>query len=166
MQGELKRIQRSTGTTFLYVTHDQEEALTMSDRIVVLQNGRVAQIGSPESIFLKPENAVVARFFRGSNVLDADCLSLGEMSIRIKFLGFEFEVPRGTFRGSVGPVQVSLRSEALRIGSTADADCLALLATVADWTFRGTSADWRLTLSNGGALLATTPRRRLTHRTP
>jgi ABC-type Fe3+/spermidine/putrescine transport system ATPase subunit len=158
MQSELKRIQRSTNTTFLYVTHDQEEALTMSNRIVVLHNGRIEQVGSPESIFLRPESAFVARFFRGSNVFEAECIALDDRSARVKVLGLEFDVPRGAFQGAVGLNQASIRSEAIRIGSALEESCLTMPATVADWTFRGIHADWRLTLLGGETVVATTPR--------
>ncbi len=78
MQIELKRIQVSTGITFVYVTHDQEEALTMSDRVVVMQNGRILQIGTPQDIYNEPSNAFVADFIGESNILPGimrrDCL--------------------------------------------------------------------------------------------
>ena len=70
MQNELKRIQRETGITFIYVTHDQEEALSMSDTVVVMANGQIQQIGSPEDIYNEPENAFVADFIGESNILD------------------------------------------------------------------------------------------------
>ena len=71
MQGELTKIQEATGTTFVYVTHDQEEALTMSDRIAVLNRGRCVQVDAPERIFRLPRTRFVAGFFRGCNVLEA-----------------------------------------------------------------------------------------------
>lgn len=70
MQVELKRIQRQVGITFIYVTHDQEEALTMSDTIVVMNNGRIQQIGSPIDIYNEPKNKFVAQFIGESNILD------------------------------------------------------------------------------------------------
>ena len=70
MQNELKRIQQATGITFIYVTHDQEEALSMSDTIVVMDNGRIQQIGKPEDIYNEPKNAFVADFIGESNILD------------------------------------------------------------------------------------------------
>ena len=69
MQIELKRIQETTETTFLYVTHDQEEALTMSDRIVVINRGKSVQCDAPEALFRRPRTRFVAEFFRGCNVL-------------------------------------------------------------------------------------------------
>ena len=70
MQNELKRIQQSLGITFIYVTHDQEEALAMSDTVVVMDAGRIQQIGTPEDIYNEPKNAFVADFIGESNILD------------------------------------------------------------------------------------------------
>ncbi len=70
MQKELRRIQRQLGITFVFVTHDQEEALTMSDRVVVMNKGRIQQIGTPQDIYNEPENAFVADFIGESNILD------------------------------------------------------------------------------------------------
>jgi spermidine/putrescine transport system ATP-binding protein len=71
MQYELKEIQRHAGITFIYVTHDQEEALTMSDKIVVMNNGDIQQIGTPVEIYNEPENKFVATFIGESNIIDA-----------------------------------------------------------------------------------------------
>ncbi len=81
MQNELKRIQRETGITFIYVTHDQEEALSMSDTVVVMANGQIQQIGSPEDIYNEPENAFVADFIGESNILDGVMLE----DFKVKF---------------------------------------------------------------------------------
>ena len=70
MQIELKRIQQQVGITFIYVTHDQEEALTMSDTIVVMDKGSIQQIGTPEDIYNEPKNAFVADFIGESNIID------------------------------------------------------------------------------------------------
>ena len=70
MQNELKRIQQQMGITFIYVTHDQEEALTMSDTVVVMDKGRIQQIGTPEDIYNEPKNAFVADFIGESNILN------------------------------------------------------------------------------------------------
>ena len=73
MQFELKRIQKSTGTTFVYVTHDQEEALTMSDRIAVMDGGRVQQLADPRTLYERPETSFVADFIGTSNALELAC---------------------------------------------------------------------------------------------
>ena len=72
MQSELKRIQAEVGITFLYVTHDQEEALTMSDRIAIFNHGRIVQIGTPGAIYERPVNEFVAGFVGTSNILERD----------------------------------------------------------------------------------------------
>lgn len=70
MQKELKKIQQQLGITFIFVTHDQEEALTMSDRVVVMDNGKIQQVGTPQDIYNEPQNAFVADFIGESNILD------------------------------------------------------------------------------------------------
>ena len=110
MQIELKRIQQRTGITFIYVTHDQEEALTMSDRIVVMNHGVIQQVGSPTDIYNEPENAFVADFIRESNIIDGVMLE----DRRVSFCGREFEcVDRGF--GTNTPVDVVIRPEDLRL---------------------------------------------------
>ena len=87
MQVELKNIQTKTGITFIYVTHDQEEALSMSDTIVVMANGKIQQIGTPTDIYNEPKNAFVADFIGESNILDG--IMLKDFSVR--FAGHTFE---------------------------------------------------------------------------
>lgn len=106
MQIELKRIQTQLGITFVYVTHDQEEALTMSDRIVVMNNGLIQQLGSPVDIYNEPLNAFVADFIGESNILN------GTM-IKDKLVSFEdreFVCVDGGF-GENAPVQIVVRPE-------------------------------------------------------
>ena len=74
MQYELKRIQQEVGITFIFVTHDQEEALTMSDKIVVMKNGEIQQVGSPQDIYNEPANRFVANFIGESNILSGTML--------------------------------------------------------------------------------------------
>ncbi len=87
MQNELKKIQKATGITFIYVTHDQEEALSMSDTVVVMANGRIQQIGSPTDIYNEPENAFVADFIGESNIVDGVMLA----DYKVRFSGQTFE---------------------------------------------------------------------------
>ncbi len=87
MQKELRRIQRQLGITFIFVTHDQEEALTMSDRVVVMNRGKIQQIGTPQDIYNEPENAFVADFIGESNILDG--VMRGDFSA--EFSGHLFE---------------------------------------------------------------------------
>ena len=87
MQKELRRIQRQLGITFVFVTHDQEEALTMSDRVVVMDNGKIQQIGTPIDIYNEPKNAFVADFIGESNIVDGVMLR----DYFVEFSGHQFE---------------------------------------------------------------------------
>ncbi len=87
MQRELKRLQQQLGITFIYVTHDQEEALTMSDTVVVMNRGEIQQIGTPADIYNEPGNAFVASFIGESNIIDGTMLK----DRLFKFLGTDFD---------------------------------------------------------------------------
>ena len=106
MQLELKEIQKSTQKTFIYVTHDQEEALTMSDRVVVMNNGVIEQIGTPEDIYNEPVNAFVADFIGEANILNGTMID----DCRIRILGRELECVDKGF-GKNTPVDVVIRPE-------------------------------------------------------
>lgn len=113
MQKELKNIQRETGITFIYVTHDQEEALTMSDTIVVMANGKIQQIGSSTDIYNEPENAFVADFIGESNILDGTMLE----DFKVKFSGHTFDCVDKGFEPKE-PVDVVVRPEDVDIVPT------------------------------------------------
>jgi len=87
MQKELKKIQEQLGITFVFVTHDQEEALTMSDRVVVMDGGRIQQVGTPKDIYNEPENAFVADFIGESNIVDGKMIK----DFYVEFSGYKFE---------------------------------------------------------------------------
>ena len=87
MQKELKKIQQQLGITFIFVTHDQEEALTMSDRVIVMDSGKIQQIGTPQDIYNEPENAFVADFIGESNILDGKMLK----DYYVEFSGNKFD---------------------------------------------------------------------------
>jgi len=106
MQQELKKIQKNTGITFIFVTHDQEEALSMSDTIVVMSEGKIQQIGSPTDIYNEPVNAFVADFIGESNIVDGVMLS----DYRVEFAGQEFQCLDAGF-DSNEPVDVVIRPE-------------------------------------------------------
>ena len=106
MQQELKKIQKATGITFVFVTHDQEEALTMSDTIVVMSQGRIQQIGSPTDIYNEPKNAFVADFIGESNILDGVMLE----DLKVRFSGHTFRCVDKGFAARE-PVDVVVRPE-------------------------------------------------------
>ena len=129
MQDELKLIQQKTDTTFIYVTHDQEEALTMSDTIVVMNNGSIEQIGSPADIYNEPVNAFVADFIGDANILNATMLG----DCRVKLLGVELECVDKGF-GVNTPVDVVIRPEDIEVVPPEDAK---LVGEVVDVVFKG-----------------------------
>ena len=110
MQLELKRLQREMNITFVYVTHDQEEALTMSDTVVVMNKGNIQQIGSPQDIYNEPCNAFVARFIGDSNIVDG----IMEKDFLVSFAGHEFTCVDRGFKPRE-PVQVVIRPEDVAI---------------------------------------------------
>ena len=111
LQVELKALQEEIGITFVYVTHDQEEALTMSDRIAVMSDGRVEQTGSPREIYEAPETAYVADFLGVSNLMDACC----EGSGRVALGEFELQASEGSIDAR-GEVKLTIRPERIRLG--------------------------------------------------
>ena len=129
MQLELKEIQQKTQKTFIYVTHDQEEALTMSDRVVVMNNGVIEQIGTPEDIYNEPVNAFVADFIGEANILNGTMID----DCRVKILGKELECVDKGF-GKNTPVDVVIRPEDIEITSPEEGQ---LKGTVVNSTFKG-----------------------------
>lgn len=152
MQGELKRIHRETGTAFVYVTHDQEEALTMSDRIAVLHKGKLEQCDAPEIVFRKPRTRFVAGFFRGCNVLEVAAEPVGQGRVKLSIGDRKITVPGSSTNN---PVHIALRAENIRVGTTAQSCQIRLAATRLDTTYRGTNLDHILELQNGQRLIAT-----------
>ena len=110
MQTELKKIQQKLGITFIYVTHDQEEALTMSDTIVVLKDGIVQQMGSPIDIYNEPQNAFVADFIGESNIIDG----IMKKDFLLNFSGRDFDCVDKGFEENL-PVDVVIRPEDIKI---------------------------------------------------
>lgn len=129
MQWELKQIQQKTNTTFIYVTHDQEEALTMSDTIVVMNNGIVEQIGSPTDIYNEPVNAFVADFIGEANIINGTMID----DCRVKVLGVELECVDKGF-GQNTPVDIVIRPEDIKLVKPEDAP---LVGEVTDVVFKG-----------------------------
>ena len=133
MQNELKRIQQQMGITFIYVTHDQEEALTMSDTVVVMDKGRIQQIGTPEDIYNEPKNAFVADFIGESNILNGTMVRDNV----VKMYGKEFPCVDGGFAPNE-PVDVVIRPEDIDIVPVEQGQ---LVGTVTNVTFKGMQYD-------------------------
>ena len=133
MQNELKRIQQTMGITFIYVTHDQEEALAMSDTVVVMDGGRIQQIGTPEDIYNEPKNAFVADFIGESNIIDGimradEVVEIFNRKFRCLDKGFDKDEP----------VDVVIRPEDVDI---VPEDQGQLKGTVTSVTFKGVHYD-------------------------
>jgi spermidine/putrescine transport system ATP-binding protein len=129
MQTELKAIQQRLEITFIYVTHDQEEALTMSDTVVVMNKGDIQQIGSPVDIYNEPINAFVADFIGESNILDG----IMKKDLLVEIFGSEFECVDSGF-GENTPVDVVIRPEDIKL---IDAEKAKITGIVESVTFKG-----------------------------
>lgn len=157
MQGELKRIQRRTGTTFIYVTHDQEEALAMSDRIAVLNHGKVVQLAAPEEIFRRPATRFVAEFFRGCNVLTAEAAASPENGATFVLAGTPLDIDVSSREPAPQSVGLAVRAENLVVGTAAESCAIRLQAQVLETTYRGSNTDYALRLADGQRLTASSP---------
>ena len=145
MQIELKRLQQETELTFIFVTHDQEEALTMSDRIAVMSGGNIEQIATPRQLYDRPATSFVAGFIGESNLLDGHCTA-GKLVVP--------QTPHGiAVDHADGPVTVMVRPEHVVLGPV-DEQALNLDATVERLVYFGTDTHVHLTLSDGSAMVA------------
>jgi spermidine/putrescine transport system ATP-binding protein len=156
MQIELKRIQREVGITFIYVTHDQEEALTMSDRIAVMNEGRVEQIGTPEEIYHSPTSVFVANFIGVANLLPATVLqSNGRESVVVVAGDRVFPVVAGAWILPPGSrATVMVRPERLRLSEAAPADCASVPLTLQHAIFQGPVVRCTLQAADGTDVVA------------
>ena len=156
MQLELKRIQREVGITFIFVTHDQGEALSMSDRIAVMSQGHVEQIGTPEEIYGQPSSVFVAGFIGTANLLPAKVASVDGDDVSCALTsGPNLTLPRADCDVSPGgAVTVMLRPERLRLAALepSGADCLR--ARVVHSIFQGPAVRAQLVVADGTELVA------------
>jgi spermidine/putrescine transport system ATP-binding protein len=156
MQLELKRIQTEVGITFIYVTHDQEEAMTMSDRIAVMRAGHIEQLGRPEELYERPTTAFVAGFLGVSNLLEGEVAGQdgGLVTVRLKD-GTLLRAPADGSAAS-GPVRVGVRPEKLRVDAREDGAATnglnALSGTVLDASYIGVSTQYLVQTNEGHRL--------------
>jgi spermidine/putrescine transport system ATP-binding protein len=158
MQLELKRLNREVGATFIYVTHDQEEALTMSDRIAVMNEGKILQIGPPAEIYERPRNRFVADFIGQTNFIEGRVMQIRDGLAEVEVAS------SGTVRGQVtsdvpsGEVAIAVRPEKIALasdfpGSQAPAGWNALSGRVDDLIYLGTHTQHVVRLPNGAAVV-------------
>jgi spermidine/putrescine transport system ATP-binding protein len=152
MQIELKRLQRETGVTFIFVTHDQEEALTMSDRIGVMSNGLLQQVGTPKEIYNHPANRFVADFIGETKFLAAGVGdTAGEYTAVTLDCGYRHRVPASRQLKPGDSVIAAIRPESLVLTDSGAEDSIA--ATVTDAIYFGTDTHCHVELDNREALV-------------
>jgi spermidine/putrescine transport system ATP-binding protein len=151
---ELKALQERVGITFLYVTHDQEEALTMSDRLAVMNSGRIVQIGAPQEVYEEPRDTYVADFLGVSNLMEVDVVDRGPGSrCQIRIGEAALVAERGEVDG-LGPAHVVIRPERVRIEPYASAGGNRVPAMVERLVFLGAATQVMLRLGAGVPLQA------------
>jgi spermidine/putrescine transport system ATP-binding protein len=161
LQVELKRIQQEVGITFVYVTHDQEEALTMSDRIAVMSGGRVEQLGTPEELYERPATRFVADFIGTTNLLSGRVEALEGDTTLVRLDSGDCCRVAGTPFRTGGPIDLSVRPEAIRIanrnGRVHDQPD-SLEATVEQVAYLGSAVQYRVRTSGGLAISVLSPK--------
>jgi spermidine/putrescine transport system ATP-binding protein len=152
MRLELKRLQAETGITFVFVTHDQDEALTMSDRIAVMNHGEIRQIGGPRDIYDHPAERFVADFIGDTNLLPAELLSTEGESARIRLpSGVETQARAATGgQKAGGDVTIAVRPEHARLNGTEGA---LLPGTLGNVVYFGTDTHYHVDLDSGGSFV-------------
>jgi spermidine/putrescine transport system ATP-binding protein len=158
MQIELKALQQRVGTTFIYVTHDQGEAITMSDRIAVIKDGRIEQLATSETIYSRPATKFVAQFIGDTNLLDGRFLGADSDSSIVEVQGLKIRVSASdALAGAL--TTISLRPEKIRFVNPGFAGSIdnTFEGTVASATFMGSIIRYKVVLGNDLKLLVETP---------
>lgn len=158
MQIELKQLQRTLGITFIFVTHDQEEALSMSDRVVVMHEGRIEQIGTPREVYEEPQNLTVAKFIGEANLFDAEVIAVGEnKQLTISMLGNQRMTKSKKQFNPGDSVVVLIRPEDVKVwGQQEVKDTSGMLAgSVEEVIYKGTTVDLIVRLQNNATVAAT-----------
>lgn len=150
MQIELKEIQEELGTTFIYVTHDQEEALSMSDRLAVMDGGSVVQIGTPSEVYETPRTPFIARFFRGSNIYAGEVTTTDGETTVIDALGTDIRAQTPDFDLKKN-VDFFIRSENVTVGPNEN----TVDGAIENVVYRGALTDYTIRLEDGGTIVAT-----------
>ena len=147
MQEELKRLQRELRTTFIYVTHDQGEALAMSDRIGVMEGGRLFQVGPPMEIYERPSTRFVANFIGDANLIDGVVEGLGDGTVIVRAGRARVLARRQGWERVGSPLTVCVRPERIRVNARAD-EPDALRGLVEDRAFSGYTVKYRLAIDD------------------
>jgi len=155
MQIELKRIQTEVGITFVHVTHDQEEAMTMADTIAVMNEGRIEQLGSPTEIYERPRSRFVANFLGASNLMSVRVIDAEAGRVKMAD-GVELGVDPDALEASEGEILVGIRPEKIRLAMPGDSDLPrnSLEVVVTDASFIGVATQYLVRTSTGAELSA------------
>jgi spermidine/putrescine ABC transporter ATP-binding subunit len=155
MQLELKRLQRRVNTTFIFVTHDQDEALAMSDRVALIHRGRIEQIGTVHEIYHQPATVFAAGFIGHANLLEAELISRDGAAVRIRLTsGLELRVQAPRWPSGAVRAKISIRPEKIRLTKSHSSDENVFAAQVVEEVFQG-ATDWLLLeVANGVRLRA------------
>ncbi len=155
MQLELKRLQRRLGMTFVFVTHDQEEALTMSDRIAIVNRGRIEQVGTAQEIYHRPATPFAAEFVGAANLLRARLAGRTAEGVRVQVDGgLELLLPAAAWPDEEGEVLISIRPEKVQISRTPAAGPNCFAARIEEEIFKGATDHLRLATAAGTPLQA------------
>ncbi len=138
MRDEIRRIQKDIGITTVYVTHDQSEAMAVSDKVVILKDGIIQQIDSPQRVYQHPVNEFVANFIGKANILDGKIIESTDKRAKLEIRGVVFDVPVFTKRAPGTAVRVVVRPESVLVGAK------GFSATVTKSVYMGTTQDYRL----------------------
>lgn len=150
MQVELKRLQKKLGITFVFVTHDQEEALTMSDRIAVVNKGRIEQLGESSQIYHAPETTFVANFIGQANILEAKLIADEGNFTRLRLVGdVEVLVPSESRLDTMTDLLVSIRPEKIHLQKTRPSGTNVFEANVEEELFKGATDQLELKTDGG-----------------
>ncbi len=154
MRSELKQLQKRLGITFIFVTHDQEEALTMSDRVAVISSGRVEQIGSVDEIYYQPATRFVATFIGETNIVEAEIIGKDADLVRCRIAGgLELQVKADAIRPSDG-LLLSLRPEKIRLHRTTSPGPNVFSGRILSEVFKGAVDDLTIAVAGGLELRA------------
>ncbi|MFM0734069.1 ABC transporter ATP-binding protein [Paraburkholderia sediminicola] len=169
LQGEIKRLHRDLGTTLVYVTHDQEEALNLSDRVCLMNGGRIAQLGTPDELYFEPTNEFVADFVGESNLLEGVVQSgdtvLVDSNWAVKVRSTEGHAAGSKVKVLVRPEKISVLESEEFVASGADGvnECTGVISQI---SFAGGMTRFELTIQTGSTLLIKTISARATERSP
>ena len=155
MQLELKRLQRQLGTTFIFVTHDQEEALTMSDRIALIHRGRIEQLGEVHEIYHRPRTAFAAEFIGQANLLPAEKIAADGEGVLVRLQGgLELRLPASAWPSTDTRALVSIRPEKVHVSKVPVSGEITFEARVDEEVFKGATDRLVLTATAGTRLTA------------